>query len=88
MPRGNPEAVKVVFIDTQYVETNTTSFKSVVQKITGKDFVATAVGLGPGPSERTRRTAEVSVVVAAALTKSSGVGERSDGGGGGASLPR
>ncbi|KAE9585094.1 hypothetical protein Lal_00018284 [Lupinus albus] len=29
--------VKVVIINTQYVETDATSFKSVVQKLTGKD---------------------------------------------------
>lgn len=31
------ETVKVVLMDTQYVETDPTSFKSVVQKLTGKD---------------------------------------------------
>ncbi|KAL4280725.1 hypothetical protein GQ457_03G035500 [Hibiscus cannabinus] len=31
------EDVKVVLIDTQYVETDPLSFKSVVQKLTGKD---------------------------------------------------
>ncbi|OMO70298.1 VQ motif-containing protein [Corchorus capsularis] len=31
------ENVKVVLIDTQYVETDPHSFKSVVQKLTGKD---------------------------------------------------
>lgn len=33
----NREPVKVVIINTQYVETDATSFKSVVQKLTGKD---------------------------------------------------
>lgn len=33
----NPEAVKLVLIDTQYVQTDPTSFKSVVQSLTGKD---------------------------------------------------
>ncbi|KAL6999753.1 hypothetical protein U1Q18_000911 [Sarracenia purpurea var. burkii] len=55
MSRGNPEAVKVVFIDTQYVETDATSFKSVVQKLTGKDSAATATGLGSGPSEKNKK---------------------------------
>ncbi|MED6216323.1 hypothetical protein PIB30_006608 [Stylosanthes scabra] len=32
--------VKVVIINTQYVETDATSFKSVVQKLTGKDSFA------------------------------------------------
>ena len=31
------EAVKVVVINTRYVETDPTSFKSVVQSLTGKD---------------------------------------------------
>ncbi|XP_022777273.1 VQ motif-containing protein 10-like [Durio zibethinus] len=31
------EDVKVVLIDTQYVETDPVSFKSVVQRLTGKD---------------------------------------------------
>ncbi|XVF25464.1 hypothetical protein REPUB_Repub13aG0214500 [Reevesia pubescens] len=31
------EDVKVVLIDTQYVETDPLSFKSVVQRLTGKD---------------------------------------------------
>ncbi|KAK7272649.1 hypothetical protein RJT34_29383 [Clitoria ternatea] len=34
---SNRGAVKVVIINTQYVETDATSFKSVVQKLTGKD---------------------------------------------------
>ncbi|XP_020224131.1 VQ motif-containing protein 1-like [Cajanus cajan] len=33
----NRGPVKVVIINTQYVETDATSFKSVVQKLTGKD---------------------------------------------------
>lgn len=31
------DPVKVVIINTQYVETDATSFKSVVQRLTGKD---------------------------------------------------
>ncbi|KAF7846874.1 hypothetical protein BT93_D0738 [Corymbia citriodora subsp. variegata] len=34
---GNAKPVKVVIINTQYVETDAASFKSVVQKLTGKD---------------------------------------------------
>ncbi|XP_025608127.1 VQ motif-containing protein 1-like [Arachis hypogaea] len=34
---SNKGPVKVVIINTQYVETDATSFKSVVQKLTGKD---------------------------------------------------
>lgn len=37
------EAVKVVFIDTQYVQTDQTSFKSVVQQLTGKDSCVTRI---------------------------------------------
>ncbi|KAL2472749.1 VQ motif-containing protein motif-containing protein 1-like [Forsythia ovata] len=37
MGGGNREAVKVVIINTQYVETDAMSFKSVVQRLTGKD---------------------------------------------------
>ena len=33
----NREPVKVVIINTHYVETDAVSFKSVVQKLTGKD---------------------------------------------------
>ncbi|KAK2642849.1 hypothetical protein Ddye_024612 [Dipteronia dyeriana] len=37
MSSNKREAVKVVIMDTQYVQTDSTSFKSVVQKLTGKD---------------------------------------------------
>ncbi|XP_058217592.1 VQ motif-containing protein 1-like [Rhododendron vialii] len=38
MSRGNVSGlVKVVYIETKYVETDATSFKSVVQRLTGKD---------------------------------------------------
>ncbi|KAF7822538.1 VQ motif-containing protein 1-like [Senna tora] len=35
---GRREAVKIVIISTQYVETDVTSFKSVVQKLTDLSF--------------------------------------------------
>ncbi|XP_074277262.1 VQ motif-containing protein 10-like [Silene latifolia] len=35
--RGENQPMKVVHIKTQYVETDATSFKSVVQNLTGKD---------------------------------------------------
>ncbi|KAE8715342.1 Detected protein of unknown function [Hibiscus syriacus] len=38
------EYVKVVLIDTQYVETDPHSFKSVVQKLTGKDCCVSWIG--------------------------------------------
>ncbi|GKV34470.1 hypothetical protein SLE2022_312370 [Rubroshorea leprosula] len=34
---GRTKPVKVVIINTKYVETDATSFKSVVQSLTGKD---------------------------------------------------
>ncbi|KAL8205400.1 hypothetical protein R6Q57_008951 [Mikania cordata] len=38
MPRSRrAEPVKVVIINTEYVETDAMSFKSVVQRLTGKD---------------------------------------------------
>ncbi|KAI9199042.1 hypothetical protein LWI28_026368 [Acer negundo] len=37
MSSNKREAVKVVLMDTQYVQADSTSFKSVVQKLTGKD---------------------------------------------------
>lgn len=37
MACANRQAVKVVLIDTRYVETDPMSFKSVVQSLTGKD---------------------------------------------------
>ncbi|KAD3066723.1 hypothetical protein E3N88_34603 [Mikania micrantha] len=43
------EPVKVVIINTEYVETDASSFKSVVQRLTGKDApTATLHGGGGG----------------------------------------
>ncbi|KAH6780806.1 hypothetical protein C2S52_012043 [Perilla frutescens var. hirtella] len=42
MGSGNGGAVKVVIINTQYIETDAVSFKSVVQKLTGKDATVAA----------------------------------------------
>ncbi|KAF8408870.1 hypothetical protein HHK36_004939 [Tetracentron sinense] len=39
MSGGGREPVKVIIINTQYVETDKMSFKSVVQSLTGKDSV-------------------------------------------------
>ncbi|KAE8681139.1 putative Pectin lyase-like superfamily protein [Hibiscus syriacus] len=44
------EPVKVVIINTEYVETDATSFKSIVQELTGKDSEVTS---NP-PSRRSR----------------------------------
>ncbi|KAL0328351.1 UNVERIFIED_CONTAM: VQ motif-containing protein 1 [Sesamum calycinum] len=35
-----PDPVKVVIINTQYIETDAVSFKSVVQSLTGQDSAA------------------------------------------------
>ncbi|KAL9160426.1 hypothetical protein ABFS82_08G199000 [Erythranthe guttata] len=40
--RGSKDAVKVVIINTEYVETDARSFKSVVQNLTGKDSIISA----------------------------------------------
>ena len=42
MSGGYREPVKVVIINTHYVETDARSFKSVVQKLTGKDSTLAA----------------------------------------------
>ncbi|CAK9160282.1 unnamed protein product [Ilex paraguariensis] len=39
MSGGTREPVKVVIINTQYIETDAVSFKSVVQRLTGKDSI-------------------------------------------------
>ncbi|CAF2065562.1 unnamed protein product [Brassica napus] len=46
----NSEPMKVVFINTQYVETDARSFKNVVQELTGKDAIVAA---GPFESPST-----------------------------------
>ncbi|OIT20640.1 hypothetical protein A4A49_40550 [Nicotiana attenuata] len=38
--RNGRDQVKVVIINTEYIETDARSFKSVVQKLTGKDAAA------------------------------------------------
>ena len=61
MSRGNGQQVKIVFIDTYYIETDVASFKYVVQRLTGKDSV---LGTEPmcGGSAPKRRAAEPSGV--------------------------
>ncbi|XP_062095937.1 uncharacterized protein LOC133801695 [Humulus lupulus] len=51
MGSPNREAVKVVLIETKYVETDATTFKSIVQSLTGKD--ATVINNG-GSGKRKR----------------------------------
>jgi hypothetical protein len=58
--RGS-EAVKVVLIETQYVETDPMSFKSVVQSLTGKDSCVALRG-----EKRKRRPVAVAVAAASA----------------------
>ncbi|KAJ4874491.1 VQ motif-containing protein 10 [Raphanus sativus] len=46
------EPMKVVFINTQYVETDARSFKNVVQELTGKDAIVAAGPFeSPSPSD-------------------------------------
>ncbi|KAL7186082.1 hypothetical protein ACSBR2_027941 [Camellia fascicularis] len=68
--------VKIVIINTEYVETDATSFKSVVQRLTGKD---STVGLGRGVEPTSRGL----VTGGRAVVEASEVVERSGGGGGG-----
>ncbi|KAI4333399.1 hypothetical protein L6164_018220 [Bauhinia variegata] len=51
---GYSKDVKIVIISTQYVETDARSFKSVVQKFTGKDS-DTAAAKGKALGSRTER---------------------------------
>ncbi|KAL8031899.1 hypothetical protein ABFX02_13G059200 [Erythranthe guttata] len=43
--------VKVVIINTQYVETDAVSFKSVVQSLTGKDSTVAAAAAAASPEK-------------------------------------
>ncbi|XP_022854011.1 VQ motif-containing protein 10-like [Olea europaea var. sylvestris] len=61
MPRFNGQPVKVVIINTQYVETDAMSFKSVVQRLTGKDSVA-AAGAEPSSASKEPTRSEISTV--------------------------
>ncbi|XP_012850531.1 PREDICTED: VQ motif-containing protein 1-like [Erythranthe guttata] len=45
--RGSKDAVKVVIINTEYVETDARSFKSVVQNLTGKDSIISYASRAP-----------------------------------------
>ncbi|CAL5390880.1 unnamed protein product [Camellia sinensis] len=52
MSRTNSKPMKIVFISTQHVETDAMSFKSVVQRLTGKDSVVVeSGGAQPGVTE-------------------------------------
>ncbi|KAH7845007.1 hypothetical protein Vadar_034128 [Vaccinium darrowii] len=58
--RRNAEPVKITFINTQYVETDATSFKSVVQRLTGKDSTVAIEPKPKAPTGRFKTRAETS----------------------------
>ncbi|KAL6554322.1 hypothetical protein OROMI_019995 [Orobanche minor] len=60
MSSGRRDHVKVVIINTQYVETDAVSFKSVVQSLTGKNSTAAAVAVGVHEHERLQSRNDVS----------------------------
>lgn len=68
--RGS-EAVKIVLIETQYVETDPMSFKSVVQSLTGKD---SSVALIEKSSLRGGKRKRLPVAVAVAAASGGAVG--------------
>ncbi|KAL4289876.1 hypothetical protein GQ457_14G008430 [Hibiscus cannabinus] len=74
------EEIKVVLIDTRYVETDLDSFKSVVQRLTGKDCCVSWIDDG---SVSCRKTGENNVAgkVAAQGTAAAGCGYSTAGGG-------
>ncbi|KAH0850104.1 hypothetical protein HID58_095783, partial [Brassica napus] len=51
MSRVRSEPMKVVFINTRYIQTDARSFKSIVQELTGKNAV---VAEGPFEFSRSR----------------------------------
>ncbi|KAI3465972.1 hypothetical protein Pfo_022635 [Paulownia fortunei] len=63
----NRDAVKVVIINTQYVETDAVSFKSVVQSLTGKDSIVSAAAAQQPP--RYQSANEVSYNTAPVLSR-------------------
>lgn len=61
---GRSEPMKVVIIDTKYVETDATSFKSVVQNLTGKDSKVDAdCDSSPGYEDRRRLKSQSAGVI-------------------------
>lgn len=58
---GQREPVKIVVINTQYVETDEMSFKSVVQELTGKDSRVAAEATGM-IRRRRKREAEMAAM--------------------------
>ncbi|KAK9266466.1 hypothetical protein L1049_000064 [Liquidambar formosana] len=58
MSGGSRNPVKIVIINTQYVETDSNSFKSVVQRLTGKDSTVLGEPMSESsfPSNRTARS--------------------------------
>nr|GMD08588.1 VQ motif-containing protein 1-like [Ipomoea batatas] len=62
------ECVKVVVINTQYIETDARSFKSVVQSLTGKDSPAESTVAPPGLNGSGEGTAEISSTLSRGLS--------------------
>ncbi|KAJ8471450.1 hypothetical protein OPV22_025793 [Ensete ventricosum] len=59
--RAPAASVKVTVIETQFVETDSASFKSVVQRLTGKDSAVAGVALArPRATRRTSAQPEES----------------------------
>ncbi|XP_018479365.1 VQ motif-containing protein 1 [Raphanus sativus] len=63
MSRVRSEPMKVVFINTQYVQTDARSFKTVVQELTGKNAIVADgpfefSGQGYGSKDSSPREAE------------------------------
>ncbi|XWS19846.1 hypothetical protein CRYUN_Cryun31cG0051800 [Craigia yunnanensis] len=78
------EDVKVVLIDTQYVETDPLSFKSVVQRLTGKDCCVAWIE----ESSFSGRKTETKVAGKVAAERSYGTVGGGYGGGGGLGVSR
>ncbi|XVF87160.1 hypothetical protein PTKIN_Ptkin18bG0096700 [Pterospermum kingtungense] len=81
-------ATKVVLIDTQYVETDPLSFKSVVQRLTGKDCCVAWIEESSfsGTKTETKVAPEVAAERSINGTVSGGYGGGADGGLGGVSM--
>ncbi|XP_073158467.1 VQ motif-containing protein 1 [Henckelia pumila] len=56
---GYRDGVKVIIINTQYVETDATSFKSVVQRLTGKESSSAVASAGRGQQRFQRDSTRV-----------------------------
>ncbi|KAK8618583.1 hypothetical protein V6N13_132570 [Hibiscus sabdariffa] len=77
------EDIKVVLIDTRYVETDLDSFKSVVQRLTGKDCCVSWIDDGSVSCRKTEENNVVGKVAAHEGTAAAGCGYSTTGGGSG-----